>query len=147
MCRIHFEHLYTLPLICYDRLKMASIEVKQISSLCKTRMHATVSVYEKYANQRLRIYVGHMSFCMFMRYASELRNAHACRKNLWTPATISWWLFAHFCTRKRAASVGLRHICMNVSVGLSDTYTTLSLLSRMFLCCKSQLNIRYRSQN
>ena len=55
---------------------MASIEVKQISSLCKTRMRVTVSVYEKYANQCLRIYVyeyvAHTVFCMFIRYGSEL---------------------------------------------------------------------------
>ena len=35
---------------------MASIEVKQISSLCNTRMRVNVSVYEKYANPCLRIY-------------------------------------------------------------------------------------------
>ena len=35
---------------------MASIEVRQISSLCKTRMRVNVSVYEKYANPCLRIY-------------------------------------------------------------------------------------------
>ena len=35
---------------------MASIEVKQISSSCKTRMSTPVSVYEKYGNQWLRIY-------------------------------------------------------------------------------------------
>ena len=28
--------------------------------------------------------------------------------------------FRIFCTRKRAASVGLRHACMKVSAGLSD---------------------------
>ena len=43
---------------CHENfvLKMASIEVKQISSSCKTSMHVSVSVYEKYANQCLRIY-------------------------------------------------------------------------------------------
>ena len=41
----------------YDRFKMASIEVKEISSLCKTHMHVTVSVYEKCANLCLRIYM------------------------------------------------------------------------------------------
>ena len=34
---------------------MASVEVKQISSSCKTCMRITVSVYKKYANQCLRI--------------------------------------------------------------------------------------------
>ena len=46
----------TVPLICYDRIKMASIEVKRISPSCKPRMRVSVSVYEKYANQCLRIY-------------------------------------------------------------------------------------------
>ena len=41
------------------------------------------------------------------------RAAYACRKNRWTPSTLSWWLFAHFLTQKRAASVGLRHACMH----------------------------------
>ena len=48
--------LTSVPLICQDRLKMASIDVKQISSLCKTRMRVNISVYEKNANPCLRIY-------------------------------------------------------------------------------------------
>ena len=56
-CDNPFWHLYTLPLICYDHLKIESIEVKQISSLCKTRMRVPVSVYKKYANQCLLIYM------------------------------------------------------------------------------------------
>ena len=44
MCRIHFYHLYTLPLICYDCLKTTFVEVKRISPLCKPPMHVTVSV-------------------------------------------------------------------------------------------------------
>ena len=38
-------------------LKMVSIEVKQISSLCKTRMRVTVSQYKKYANHCFRTYM------------------------------------------------------------------------------------------
>ena len=38
--------VYTLPLVCYDRLKTTFVEVKQISPLCKPRMHITVSVSE-----------------------------------------------------------------------------------------------------
>ena len=41
-------------------------------------------------------------------------------------------LFAHFCTQKRAASVVLQHTRMYVSAGLSDAFTALSFLSRMF---------------
>ena len=137
----------TVPLICYDHLKMVFIAVKQISSSFKTHMHVTISMYEKYDNQCLRIYYiryvnthGVLRVCMTRKLA-----VHACRKNLSTLATISWWLFAHFCTRKRAASVGLRHARMNVSDGLCDACTTLSLLSRMFLCCKSRLNISSNS--
>ena len=32
--------------------------------------------------------------------------------------------------------MGLIHAGMNTSAGLSDAYTSLSLLSRVFLCCK-----------
>ena len=39
-------------------------------------MHDTVSVYEKYVNQCLRIYiyVAHTAFCVFIQYGSELCN-------------------------------------------------------------------------
>ena len=114
---------------------MASIKVKQISSSCKTRMRVTISVYEKYANQCLRKHSAHGVLCV---YKKRKRAVHACRKNLWIPASISWRLFAHFGTRKHAASVGLIHARMNASAGLSDAYITLSLLSRMFPCCKSR---------
>ena len=135
MYRIHFEHLYTFPLICYDPLKMASIEVKQISSThaCYRfrgwKIRQSVVVY-------IRIAHGVFHVCMTWKWAP-----HACRKNLWMTAKIIWWLFAHFRSQKRAASVGLRHACINVSMGISNTYTTLSLLSRMFSCCKSWPNI------
>ena len=72
----------------------------------------SVSVYTCSADGVLRVYT-------IRKWA-----AHACRKNLWTPATISWWLFAHFRSRKRAASMGLRHACMNVSAGLNDAPAT-----------------------
>ena len=32
----------------------------------------TAYVYEKHANQCLRIYVAHTAFCVFIRYGSEL---------------------------------------------------------------------------
>ena len=79
---------------------------------------------------------GVLRVCMTRKWA-----LHACRKNLLAPATISWRLFAHFCTRRHAASVGLQHAHMNVSVGLSDACTTLYLLARMFPCCKSRRDI------
>ena len=50
-----------------------------------------------------------------------------------------------FRTQKRAASVGLRHTCMNMSAGLRDACITPSLLLRMFPCCKSRQNICSRS--
>ena len=93
---------------------MASIEVKQISSSCKTRMRVSVSVYEKYANHCFRRSV--LTVCMTWKWA-----VYAIRKNLW-----SW---------KHAASMGLWHASMHVSAGLSDAYATLSLLARLFLCC------------
>ena len=46
MCRIHFLHLYTLPLICYDRFKTMFIEVKRISPSCKPCMHVIGSISE-----------------------------------------------------------------------------------------------------
>ncbi len=39
-----FLNLYTLPVICYKRLKTTFIKVKRISPLFKPRMHVTVSV-------------------------------------------------------------------------------------------------------
>ena len=72
---------------------------------------------------------------------------YACHKNLSTMAIISWRLFTHFCTRKRAAPLGLIHACLNVSAGLcaACAFTTLYLLASMFLWSKSQLNISSRS--
>ena len=76
MCCIHFSvhspfNLHDL--ICYDRFKIASIEVKQISSSCKTCMIVTVSVYEKYFNQCLHIYtLAHTAFFVFIPYRSKL---------------------------------------------------------------------------
>ena len=70
---------------------------------------------------------------------------YACHKNLSAPATIIGWLFVHFLTRKHTASVGIRHAYLNISVGLSDAYTTPSLLLCMFPCCKSRQNISSRS--
>ena len=131
MCRIHLEHLYTLPLICFDRLKMASIEVKQMSSSCKTQMHVTVSVYEKYTNQCLRI-------CLYIRstlgvlrvFMTPKWAAHACRKNLWMPATINWWLFAHFRSRKRR--VGHRVLFRSERIVLMLSFKECNVLLRSF---------------
>ena len=91
-----------------------------------------------------------ISVCVYIRSAHRAfcvrkRAAYACRKNLWIPASISWWLLAHSCTWKHAASMGLRHARMNVSAGLSDACSTPSLLLRMFPCCKSRRNISSRS--
>ena len=97
---------------------------------CMKNAPINVCLYTRSAHGVLHVYT-------IRKWAAR---AHACRKNLWTPATISLWLFAHFFTRKHAASVGLRHACMNVS-----TYTTLSLLLCMFPCCKSRRNISSRS--
>ena len=52
---------------------MASIEVKQISSSCKKCMRVSFSLYKKYANQCLCIYVAHTAFCVFILYGSKLR--------------------------------------------------------------------------
>ena len=71
--------------------------------------------------------------CSILRVCMTSKQAaYAYRKRLWTPATFSWQLFVHFRTRKPAASVGLRHARLNVSVGLSDAYATLSFLLRLF---------------
>ena len=78
---------------------------------------------------------------VFRVYTIRKCTAYAYCINLWTLATISWRLFAPFRTRKHAASVCLWHAHMNISTGLSDAYTTLSLLSHMFQCCKSWHNI------
>ena len=84
------------------------------------------------------MHVAHTAFCVYTETGSVC--VSYCR-NLWMTATISGRLLAHFRRRKHAASVSLRHECMNVSAGLSDAYTTLSLLSRLFPCCKSRWNI------
>ena len=109
--------MYTLPLICYHRLKMASIEVKRISSSCKTRMRVPVSVYENYANHCLRIY-------SYTRSARSILRVCMTRNKL-RMRTL----------RKHAASLGLIHARMNASAGLSDANSTLSFLARLFPCC------------
>ena len=43
MCRNPFLNFYTLPLICYNISKMASIEVKLITSSAQTRIQVVVS--------------------------------------------------------------------------------------------------------
>ena len=62
MRRNHISNFYTLPLICYSILKMASIEVKQISSSSQTRNQVVVSGTDLPANLCVRIcnmYVPH----------------------------------------------------------------------------------------
>ena len=92
------------------------------------------------------MYVVRTAFCMYICMTRK-RAAYANRTNLQMPATISWWFFVHFRTRKHAASLGLRQAHMNVSAGLSDAYAiyTLSLLPRLFPYCKSRRNISSRS--
>ena len=108
-------------------------------------MRIPVSVYAKCANQCFRICTVR-STCSVLRVCmTRKQTVYAYRKNLWMPATISWRLFAHFRTWKHAASVGLRHASMNVSVGLCIAYTTLSLLVCLFPCWKSRRNISSRS--
>ena len=55
MRRNHISNFYTLPLICYSILKMASIEVKQISSSSQTRNQVVVSGTDLPANLCVRI--------------------------------------------------------------------------------------------
>ena len=97
--------------------------------LCTKNMPISVWVYILSAHGVLRVYT-------IRKWA-----AHVCRKSLWIPATISWRFFAHFRTRRHAASVGLVHAHMNVSAGLSEACPTPSLVSRMFPCCKIWHNI------
>ena len=110
---------------------MASIEVKQIASSCKTRMRITVSVYEKYANHCLRIY-STRSVCSVLHVCMTRKGAaYAYRTNLWL--------------RQHTASVGLVYARMNVSAGLSDANTTLSPRVRLFPHCSRRRNISSRS--
>ena len=122
---------------------MASFEVKQISSSYKTRMCVTVSKYEKKTPISVCVYVpsAHSVLRVFM----IRKRAYAYLKNLLTPVTISWQLFAHFYIRKHAASMGLGFARMNMSAGLSDAYATPSLLLPMFPYCESWQNISSRS--
>ena len=102
-------------------------------------------MYEKYAKIRVCIYIHSAnSIAILLVWMTWKRAAYVCRTNLWRPTTISWQLLAYFCIRKHAASVGLRHARMNVSAGPSDAYASLSLLVRLFTCCKSQRNISSR---
>ena len=55
MCRNHFLNFCTLPLICYNILKMASIEVKLISSSFRTRIQVVVSGTDLAVNFCVRI--------------------------------------------------------------------------------------------
>ena len=50
MCRNHFLNFYILPLICYNILKMASIEVKWITSSSQAQMKVVVSGTDLPAN-------------------------------------------------------------------------------------------------
>ena len=56
---------------------MTSIEVKQISILCKTRMRIPISVYEKYATVVTvcvyTVYVAHAAFCVYVWHGKGLR--------------------------------------------------------------------------
>ena len=63
---------------------MVSIEVKQISSLCKTRMRVTVSMYEKYANHCLRINIHGNGLCMHIVKTFEHGNIQ-----------LPWALYTH----------------------------------------------------
>ena len=108
---------------CLLGLKMASIEVKQISSSFKTRMRITFSVYEKYAIQCLCIctYRAQRFACMF-----DTETGCVCVSYKPLNASNNQLTIVHdFRTRKHAASVGLRHARMIVSAGLSDSYATL----------------------
>ena len=110
---------------------MVSIEVKRISSSCKTRMRVPISVYENYANHCLRIYTQRTQHFACM-YDTETCCICVYRKNL--------------SLRQYAASVGLIHASMNVSAGLSDANSTLSFLTRVFPCCiRRRSNISSRS--
>ena len=55
MCQNHFLNFCTLPLICYNILKMASIEVKLITSSSQTCTQVVVSGTDFPANFCLRI--------------------------------------------------------------------------------------------
>ena len=74
---------------------------------CTKNTPISVCVYIYSAHSVLRVYY------------IQKKAAHACCKNLRTPATISRRLFAHFCSWKHSASMGLQHAGMNVSAGLS----------------------------
>ena len=57
MCQNHFLNFCTLPLICYNILKIASIEVKLITSSSQTRIQVVVSGTDFPANFCLRVCV------------------------------------------------------------------------------------------
>ena len=121
---------------------MASIEVKQISSLCKTHMqcHACYRFRVRKIGKNTPIGV-----CVYIRSAHDVLHVcmtwkwatHVCSKNLWTPATISWRLFAHFHSRKRVACKGLQHARMNISAGPWRTRYSLAFSCACFRIVKA----------
>ena len=74
--------MYPVPLNCYDRLKVASMEIKQILSSC--RMRVSVSVYEN-TPKTVCVYV--CSACSVLRVCMTRKQAvYADRLNLWISA-------------------------------------------------------------
>ena len=117
---------------------MASIKVKQISSLCKTCMRVTVSVY-KNTPISVCIYIQtHTAFCVFIPYGIELRiRVVKTFEHRQQSADDCLHIFIH--ENMQLPWVSYTHALTFPLVLV--THILPFLLSRMFPCCKSWRNI------
>ena len=101
ICRIHFYHLCTVPLICYDRLQRALIEGKRISSSFQTRMHCTC-VSETSGNI---IFYLRINLCVrvsdLQKYSKKMRENSICRHQRFSGT--------HACKFRHARAT---HVCL-----------------------------------
>ena len=100
MGRIHFKHLYTVPLICYDHLKRAPIEVKRSPWSCQARIRGACVSELACMRVGITFEAGKYSFRAFSYHASGgFRHAHI---NL---SLSTKWCFRGSQTRTRCACV------------------------------------------
>ena len=137
--------VYTLTLICYDRLKMASIEVKKILSSCKTCMRGTVSVLKNTPTNCLRMCTKRTQHFPFMCKTEmgyicvSYKPLNASNNQLTIGCAFS---YTETCSCSLRGSQTRMHACFRRSKW--RVHNSFSLM-RLFPCCKSRRNISTRS--
>ena len=126
-----FRHLCAVPLICYDSLKRASIEVKLMSSYCQTRMRCACMSELACMRVVITFETGKYSYCTFSYKAS---GGHACRNNFET-GKYSFRTFSY------KAPGGLIHACINLSC--SEKWCFRGSQTRMHNSCVSDRMMKY----